>query len=50
MPRIASRYMIAIAHALRAMPEMTSERYAQRIRERVLEVLPAQLQASLQAA
>jgi hypothetical protein len=40
----------AIAHALRAMPEMTSERYAQRIRERVLEVLPAPLHASLQAA
>jgi len=40
----------AIAHALRAMPEMTSERYAKRIRERVLEVLPAPLHASLQAA
>jgi hypothetical protein len=40
----------AIAQALRAMPEMTSERYAQRIRERVLEVLPAPLHASLAAA
>lgn len=40
----------AIANALRAMPEMTSERYAQRIRERVLEVLPAPLHASLEAA
>lgn len=40
----------AIAHALRAMPEMTSERYAQRIRERVLEVLPAPLHASLAVA
>lgn len=40
----------AIALALRAMPEMTSERYAQRIRERVLEVLPAPLHAALAAA
>lgn len=40
----------AIADALRAMPEMTSERYAQRIRERVLEVLPAPLHASLNAS
>ncbi|MFC6840871.1 hypothetical protein [Xanthomonas theicola] len=40
----------AIAHALRAMPEMTSQRYAQRIRERVLEVLPAPLHAALAAA
>lgn len=40
----------AIAQALRAMPEMTSERYAQRIRERVLEVLPTPLHASLAAA
>jgi len=37
----------AIAQALRAMPQMTSERYAQRIRERVLEVLPAPLHAAL---
>ena len=40
----------AIADALRAMPEMTSERYAQRIRERLLEVLPTPLHASLEAA
>jgi hypothetical protein len=40
----------AIADALRAMPEMTSERYAQRIRERLLEVLPPPLHASLEAA
>ncbi|WP_369934681.1 hypothetical protein [Xanthomonas tesorieronis] len=40
----------AIADALRAMPQMTSERYAQRIRERVLEVLPAPLHASLNAS
>ncbi|MET0550799.1 MAG: hypothetical protein ABW002_16170 [Xanthomonas sp.] len=37
----------AIALALRTMPEMTSERYAQRIRERVLEVLPASLHGAL---
>ncbi|KAB7781241.1 hypothetical protein GIY21_19355 [Xanthomonas sontii] len=40
----------AIALALRAMPEMTSERYAQRIRERVLEILPASLHGALTAA
>ncbi|KLD79308.1 hypothetical protein FZ025_11440 [Xanthomonas hyacinthi] len=40
----------AIVDALRAMPEMTSERYAQRIRERLLEVLPAPLHAALAAA
>ncbi|MBB4127627.1 hypothetical protein GGR77_002949 [Xanthomonas translucens] len=40
----------AIADALRAMPEMTSERYAHRIRERVLEVLPSSLHASLNAS
>jgi hypothetical protein len=40
----------AIAHVLRAMPEMTSERYAQRIRERVLEVLPAALHTPLHAS
>ncbi|MCW0399480.1 hypothetical protein NB688_002105 [Xanthomonas sacchari] len=40
----------AIALALRAMPEMTSERYAQRIRERVLEILPTSLHGALTAA
>ncbi|MCW0367291.1 hypothetical protein [Xanthomonas sacchari] len=40
----------AIALALRTMPEMTSERYAQRIRERVLEILPASLHGALTAA
>ncbi len=40
----------AIAQALRTMPEMTSERYAQRIRERVLEILPAPLHDALAAA
>ncbi|MEL4890652.1 hypothetical protein PQU63_07005 [Xanthomonas protegens] len=40
----------AIALALRTMPEMTSERYAQRIRERVLEILPAALHGALTAA
>ncbi len=40
----------AIAQALRAMPEMTSERYAQRIRERVLEILPTPLHSALAAA
>ncbi|MCW0388405.1 hypothetical protein NB722_002944 [Xanthomonas sacchari] len=40
----------ALADALRAMPEMTSERYAQRIRERVLEILPASLHGALTAA
>ncbi|MDQ7758769.1 MULTISPECIES: hypothetical protein [Xanthomonas] len=40
----------AIALALRTMPEMTSERYAQRIRERVLEILPASLHGALATA
>ncbi|MBB5942919.1 hypothetical protein [Xanthomonas sp. 3307] len=40
----------AIALVLRTMPEMTSERYAQRIRERVLEILPASLHGALTAA
>ncbi|MET7143760.1 hypothetical protein M3S04_18935 [Xanthomonas sp. PPL139] len=42
--------LCAIALALRTMPEMTSERYAQRIRERVLEILPASLHGALTAA
>ncbi|MDV0436675.1 hypothetical protein [Xanthomonas sacchari] len=40
----------AIGLALRTMPEMTSERYAQRIRERVLEILPASLHGALATA
>ncbi|MBO9829479.1 hypothetical protein J7373_14600 [Xanthomonas sp. A2111] len=40
----------AIGRVLRTMPEMTSERYAQRIRERVLEILPASLHGALATA